>query len=88
MAALGGAARAQAQVPDRAAVLEEYRTAIIHVEVTGMTVEGRPARPRLGIGVVVGANGLILTACIGKPVRSCLGVGLSARRSAPLIYSQ
>lgn len=48
--------------PDRGAVLERYRTAVVRVEVTGRDPEGRVALPRLGTGVVVGANGLILTA--------------------------
>ena len=62
-AALGGAAPAQAQAPpDRAAVLERFRTAVVRVEVEGRAADGKVARPRLGTGVIVGADGLIVTA--------------------------
>ena len=59
--ALAHAASAQAP-PDRAAVLERFRTAVVRVEVEGRAADGKVARPRLGTGVIVGANGLIVTA--------------------------
>jgi S1-C subfamily serine protease len=54
--------------PDRGEILSRYQTALVHIEVTGHNAEGRVVPPRLGTGVVVGADGLIITAghVIGK----------------------
>lgn len=47
---------------DRGAVLKRYRTALVTIKVMGRNADGRVAVPRLGTGVVVGTDGLILTA--------------------------
>jgi caspase domain-containing protein/trypsin-like peptidase len=45
----------------RGEVLRRYQTALVRVEVEGRNIENRPEK-RLGTGVVVGANGWIITA--------------------------
>ena len=53
---------------NRSDVINRYRTALVQIKVTGRTIEGTPAQPRLGTGVVVGADGWIITAghVVGK----------------------
>jgi hypothetical protein len=54
--------------PDRSKVLSAHRTALVRIEVEGRNAEGRVAPTRCGTGVVVGANGVIVTAghVVGK----------------------
>ncbi|MFZ3235446.1 MAG: serine protease [Stellaceae bacterium] len=43
-------------------MLRQHRSSLVRIEVEGRDIDGRVAKPRLGTGVVVGADGLILTA--------------------------
>lgn len=47
---------------DRAGLLEKFQTALIRIEVSGRDADGKVAKTRLGAGVLVGDNGLIITA--------------------------